>query len=572
MWVGVLLGGCSLAIDTTEVRPKQSEGELPDPAIFQAAELFAGVELDGNPLVGLLEGAGTRFESTEAVATNEPIPLYLAQLAVGDEVMVTIPSEFSSSWTICGQSVMPGKSIRLEALERPCLRGDTAMGLTLAIPVDESIGQGDTIGPLIIEVKGAERSDTIEVPVVALDEIAGTPLRNDGVYSRVVIEEAYVPLKTTSAIAWKSVSDMDIVAPVDASGSDGEGDVSCSRNGGCGGGFAGPGSPGGGSGNGASSSSTCSASSCDAPSTRGGAGGTECTLSDCNGGPTIGSGGGGGGNATTGKEGKVGTLGCGGRGLGGAGDESVRMLVSIDEAWGGGGGAGTTMEVAGGGPTYDGSGGGGGGGLIDLMALGNMRIDEPARLLARGGAGGGPETDTTLCNMNKTVSRGGGGAGGAIRIRAGTVFNLEVLGNVIDIRGGYGGLDGAEGEGEGGRGRARIDGPGADEGGIAGIVRGAHFDPISTITAEATISVLVNGNDAISDGLVSYAYRAFGADQYQLAAEPSAGGAVSLLIPLEPGLNEVCALATPQQDAGLDAIPEGAKRCTWIAYVEGATL
>jgi hypothetical protein len=80
-----------------------------------------------------------------------------------------------------------------------------------------------------------------------------------------------------------------------------------------------------------------------------------------------------------------------------------------------------------------GCGGGGGAGAMSLRAGNQLRVGAAARLLANGGRA----YDNTLAT-NSMAAPGGGGSGGSIVLQSGNV--LDITGNLIDVRGGLGGI------------------------------------------------------------------------------------------------------------------------------------
>ncbi len=130
---------------------------------------------------------------------------------------------------------------------------------------------------------------------------------------------------------------------------------------------------------------------------------------------------------------------------------------------------------------------------------------------------------------------------------------------------GYGGGQG----GAGANGRVRVDGLGAGadtlDTAIAGVVRGPDFNALTPVVRTATASLAARSRS--SGAALYYGVRAASADRYVLSSTAGGAGTVTVSLPLEVGLNEVCVFVGPQSDSLVSAIPDAAKRCAWVARV-----
>ncbi|MBL8600440.1 MAG: hypothetical protein JNK72_00805 [Myxococcales bacterium] len=141
--------------------------------------------------------------------------------------------------------------------------------------------------------------------------------------------------------------------------------------------------------------------------------------------------GGGGGGGTTG-----GYYGGGGGGGGGVSGDSVFTRILLGSGGGGGGGSGFNTS---------GAVGGAGGGIVTLISP-SISVAATASITSLGVSGG------VIVDRNRGAC-GGGGAGGAVRLRTGA---LELLGNVT-ATGGLRVNSGGSGGGAGGVGRVRLE-------------------------------------------------------------------------------------------------------------------
>ncbi|HTH05808.1 MAG TPA: hypothetical protein VL916_08050 [Ilumatobacteraceae bacterium] len=501
------------------------------------------------------------FEGTGFGTPHQPVPVYVDGLAADDVVAVRVPAELGSGWEVCGQAVSGEVAVPIVA---PCARGERSLAFTVSVPISTTVGAGGTVSPLEVVVTRGARVYTLPIQIVPLNELT-SGLNIQGLFSRAQITAPVVPAKDAAVVVWRVIGDIEIGALVDLRGTAGMGSTlttGCNTTG-CAGGLSGPGNTQ----DGASTGPSCTATPCSATAPLGGSGAVVCTAAGgC--GSLDASSAGGGGYATTGA---VGTSACAGDlnkagGAGGAANSDPYLVASV--TGGGGGGGGATMFGSNSGATVVyGGGGGGGGGAIVIDTLAELRFLAGGQILANGGSGGaGGYTTCSGFPNHHQAGDGGGGAGGAIRIRAQTIAipaaadidNILVAAGGTSVRGGAGA-----------NGRTRVDGLGVAvdtlNTAVAGVVRGPDFTPPLPIVRTDSVSVAARSRS--TGAVLYYGSRAASADRYVLANATTGAGTVTLTIPLEVGLNEVCVLTGPQSDSLVSAIIPAAKRCTWIARV-----
>jgi len=219
------------------------------------------------------------------------------------------------------------------------------------------------------------------------------------------------------------------------------------------------------------------------------------------------------------------------------------FLVPLEQDGGNGGGGG------GDGTTGTKGAGGGGGGVIEISAVGRIRV--AAAVSANGGAG----TDGDGALAATAEGSGGGGSGGGVLIRA-----ISVTGaGSVSATGADGGMTFNVG-GAGANGRIRIDVATASPPGVAvdpAPVRGPHWaDDIDPIQRDADFTATMYGEPSRT-----FAANLDGSDPVDV--ETNGSGVGSYHITLEPGHNRICAIVSRTANLSL---PE-AVRCMDVTYV-----
>ncbi len=491
---------------------------------------------------------------------HQPVPIYVDNIDVDDVITIRVPSELGAGWEICGQAVSGEVALPLVA---PCARGERSLAFTVSVPISTTVGAGGTVSPLEIVATRGARVHVLSIPILPLDELSNQAV--NGLFSRIQITAPVTPAKNGPALLWRATADIEIGALVDLRGTAGAGTTGtggCSATG-CAAGSAGPGNT-----QVAASSGPACTSPCNATPPLGGFGALMCASG---GGCAVveSSSAGGGGHATVGA---TGTSACGGDinkpgGAGGSANADPFVLVPTG---GGGGAAGGTMfgNIASAPVTVYGGGGGGGGGVATIDAKGEMRFLAGGQILANGGSGGagGYTACSAFPNNHQNAGDGGGGAGGSIRLRAESIVIPAGadLDNLVVAAGG-----GSTRGGAGANGRTRVDGLGSAADtlntSLAGVVRGPDFATPPPVVRTDSISLAARSRS--SGATLYYGARAASADRYVLASAAAGAGTVSVTIPLDVGLNEVCVFTGPQSDSLFSAISNAAKRCAWVARV-----
>jgi hypothetical protein len=507
------LAGCSLILDPDDLRGQDDaavpDARPPDAAPPSDADL-AALAIDSVTPAELWEGQGS---------AGRPIPVVITGSNIDDGAMIT--------FEVAGDADAGVPGIALQAGVTVVNPHHTLAATTVTVPVIDELAAGETV-TVLVRVSQGTTSVTEEITLHGLDELspaAGTYQAGDfaPLYSRIEIDED-IRLVGEAPVRLRATSEIIIAAEIDAGGRNGGTTTGGAPGpGGCAGGA--EGAPGG-----------CSMG--------GGGGGSAASIEL---GPGAGGGGGFGADGNTGAGGSNG--GSAGEGTGN------RWLVPLltdpgsagNRGNGGGGGAGGTLS--------NGGGGGGGGGVVELTSDGRLEITAGGSIITDGGNGGAP-----------AGGGGGGGSGGALLVRAHGELVWDGGSPAISAAAGSGnGCGSCNKGGNGGVGRIRLDHPGTTT------ASGTTPAPVRGPMWAGAVPVLVTGADLIGGNLRITVHGA-GATLYGLLVNDdptpdpfmtTATGAGTLEVPLEPGMNRLCAVVTVDADFSL---PE-AVNCIDIAYV-----
>lgn len=131
----------------------------------------------------------------------------------------------------------------------------------------------------------------------------------------------------------------------------------------------------------------------------------------------------------------------GGQGGGGGGNKAEGYYCGTQFPWGRNEFGGAFPDRVG---DARGGGGGGGGGALEIFAREHLILEGGARVLCRGGVGGGGE----ITGNSRWGGPGGGGSGGVQLYRSSTSIEVRA-GALLDVRGGDGGTGASGGGGDG---------------------------------------------------------------------------------------------------------------------------